>query len=698
MKEIKKILLIFVLLVICSSTILSQRALIVPQAVTPHDLKTSTFVPDSTVYPGLTNVANKTMVYMLVKNISGTAEITSASWTLQSKPSGSNATITPVTALGWWAKFRPDVTGTYEVKVTMVTSAGSKDTTEKFYAATYVGVGNFQGIAPTYPQCMTCHQGMPEFAAIFNKWKVSPHAVKFKFDIDSGSATYATRCFPCHTTGTDHNTVQDNGGFDDRARTLGWAWSQWAPPKPGNWDSLKTKFPALTQFATIGCETCHGPGSEHAATSDTLKIDVSYDSKMCGQCHDEPWRHNKMAQWEHSGHSEAVWSNSFAQNNNGTNNLGNCIRCHDGRGYANFTKGVGTYTNGMIASSQEKIGCAACHDPHGSGNPYSLRSRPNNSDTLATGYQYNELGAGKVCADCHKNRTNVTVTTATKVNSSHWGMHHSVQADVLLGKNAASFGGAPYLSGSHKNVVQDGCIGCHMAPTTDTGTVNRDKVGGHSFSMVNSETGFENIVNACGDCHPGKTNLDQFLAPDDYDGDGIVEAWHKEVDGLLTKVRTFALPPFGVDSVSWELIAADSFNVDLRKKYWNYQLIEYDGSHGMHNPRFAVQVLQNDLIGVQSISNEVPISYALSQNFPNPFNPSTKINFSIPRTDNVMLKIYDINGQEVYTLVNEKLNAGKYSATWNSVNDRGNSVASGVYFYKIISGDYVEAKKMILVR
>ena len=62
------------------------------------------------------------------------------------------------------------------------------------------------------------------------------------------------------------------------------------------------------------------------------------------------------------------------------------------------------------------------------------------------------------------------------------------------------------------------------------------------------------------------------------------------------------------------------------------------------------------------------------------------------------MKIYDITGREIYTVVNERLNAGSYKVDWTSINYEGSDAASGVYFYKIVAGDYVEAKKMMLVR
>jgi hypothetical protein len=189
------------------------------------------------------------------------------------------------------------------------------------------------------------------------------------------------------------------------------------------------------------------------------------------------------------------------------------------------------------------------------------------------------------------------------------------------------------------------------------------------------------------------------MAPADYDGNGLIQSWQTEINGCLRNLR-LALPPVGVDSVSWQLIAADSNNVNLRKAYWNYQLINNDGSKGLHNPFFVVQVLLSSIsyIGVQPISNTVPSKFELAQNYPNPFNPTTRIKFAIAQTSDVSIKIYDITGREVNNLVNQRMTPGTYSVIWTAVNNMGNSVSSGVYFYRIEAGNYVESKKMMLVR
>lgn len=100
------------------------------------------------------------------------------------------------------------------------------------------------------------------------------------------------------------------------------------------------------------------------------------------------------------------------------------------------------------------------------------------------------------------------------------------------------------------------------------------------------------------------------------------------------------------------------------------------------------------IVGINQISSEV-ISYELLQNYPNPFNPTTKINFSIPKSDFTSLIIYDAAGKEITKLVNQKLNTGSYEYEFSG--DKFN-LSSGVYFYKIISGNFIETKSMVLVK
>ncbi|MCX5754172.1 MAG: T9SS type A sorting domain-containing protein [Candidatus Krumholzibacteria bacterium] len=95
---------------------------------------------------------------------------------------------------------------------------------------------------------------------------------------------------------------------------------------------------------------------------------------------------------------------------------------------------------------------------------------------------------------------------------------------------------------------------------------------------------------------------------------------------------------------------------------------------------------------------EVPSAFKLSQNFPNPFNPSTTIKFDMKAKGLVALKIYDVAGRLVRTLVDEVKDAGVYSAVWDGRNNIGADVASGIYFYKMETEEFQATKKLVLLR
>ncbi|HEY5123724.1 MAG TPA: T9SS type A sorting domain-containing protein [Ignavibacteria bacterium] len=99
------------------------------------------------------------------------------------------------------------------------------------------------------------------------------------------------------------------------------------------------------------------------------------------------------------------------------------------------------------------------------------------------------------------------------------------------------------------------------------------------------------------------------------------------------------------------------------------------------------------LTEIKSLNSEIPDRFSLLQNYPNPFNPRTVVRFQLSVVSNVVLKVYDVMGREVQTLVNEKLSAGTYEVKFD-----GSMLTSGVYFYKMQTGDFSETKKMILMK
>jgi hypothetical protein len=97
--------------------------------------------------------------------------------------------------------------------------------------------------------------------------------------------------------------------------------------------------------------------------------------------------------------------------------------------------------------------------------------------------------------------------------------------------------------------------------------------------------------------------------------------------------------------------------------------------------------------GISNIENTIPTKFNLYQNYPNPFNPVTKIKFDIPKTTNVVLKIYDITGRLIVRLINTKLQPSEYSITWDA-----STFASGLYFLRMETNDYIKTQKMILIK
>ncbi|HKL16360.1 MAG TPA: T9SS type A sorting domain-containing protein, partial [Balneolaceae bacterium] len=105
-----------------------------------------------------------------------------------------------------------------------------------------------------------------------------------------------------------------------------------------------------------------------------------------------------------------------------------------------------------------------------------------------------------------------------------------------------------------------------------------------------------------------------------------------------------------------------------------------------------------DMSLMVTVSNEeiisgLPDSFELFQNYPNPFNPSTTINFALPEQSDVTIRIYDVMGRQIATLLNENRPAGYHNIVWDA-----GSVASGTYFYRIQAGSFLSVKKLTLVK
>ena len=145
----------------------------------------------------------------------------------------------------------------------------------------------------------------------------------------------------------------------------------------------------------------------------------------------------------------------------------------------------------------------------------------------------------------------------------------------------------------------------------------------------------------------------------------------------------------GQGSVSHQTIYTFTDNTVLDNESYDYRLsdVDYDGNVEYHS-------LQ--LMGVSS--SNIPEQFVLYPNYPNPFNPVTTIRYDLSKESFVDITIYDMLGNVVYDLVNTNQSYGYKSIQWNATNNQGEPVSAGVYLYKIQAGDFVDTKKMILLK
>jgi photosystem II stability/assembly factor-like uncharacterized protein len=147
------------------------------------------------------------------------------------------------------------------------------------------------------------------------------------------------------------------------------------------------------------------------------------------------------------------------------------------------------------------------------------------------------------------------------------------------------------------------------------------------------------------------------------------------VDSATVTTNQRTIPPGKLNIAStyyWKVCANNQYGSSPYSDAWNFSTV---------------------ITGIEKISNDLPKSFSIAQNYPNPFNPTTSIKFDIPKSSFVKISIYDISGKEVATLVNEQLQPGTYETDWNA-----SAFSSGVYFYKILAGNYTETKRMLLIK
>ncbi|MEW6412784.1 MAG: hypothetical protein AB1483_09965 [Candidatus Zixiibacteriota bacterium] len=305
--------------------------------------------------------------------------------------------------------------------------------------------------------------------------------------------------------------------------------------------------------------------------------DFANASEDCLACH-SGYLDQAQGEWANSTHASG--NNIDYTNRGGTD----CTKCHNEEGYLSFLE-TGTLPDVPFASVSA-IGCFTCHNPHETG---TLELRQTEAVALIDGAVFDH-GAANQCAACHQSRFAGSAITADQSVNSRFGPHHSNQSDMIDGTGGYEFPGEDYefpLS-PHANQVDNACVGCHMGdPRTHVGY----QLGGHSFNMA-VEGIDETLVGVCAtsSCHGEDVEEFDFAADEDYDGDGDIEGYQTEMDGLLEELAML-LTTQGVldDGSPFSGTIADPH---LAGALYNYVYVEEDQSRGIHNFNYARSLIE----------------------------------------------------------------------------------------------------------
>jgi hypothetical protein len=441
--------------------------------------------------------------------------------------------------------------------------------------------------------CAECHQ------SILSTEINTPHPQAFQalqqIHQDTNSA-----CLACHTVGYGLPT-----GFSSAAAT--------------------------PQLEGVQCENCHGPAANHAAVyfDPTVWPRVELAATVCGGCHTGP-QHPTYEEWTSSAHSQVPGQSAgtfpfIPDMNNPPDVTTNCGQCHSGsarlsllnvrplqagdadmpvvcvvchdphaeHAYTNVLNGIYSFTNLLsgvsIIISNNQLGAVYTNqvrNPLSSTNNYSITN-----GTFASQYNPNI----NVCAQCHNDR-------GASWTNWNYPPHHSLQYNMLLGTVGEVPGGAPpNLPATHSQLEKQ-CVACHMQ-TEPCQSATNAAITGHSFRVQ--------LFNVCTPCHDGQgQELVQFL-------NFVVSTYVSQLKESLDTWATNAAPPElrSYGTLAWEYAnpgglssggpgptnaALQSLiNTNIQKARFNLYSVYNDGSGGVHNPFFSINLLSNAQVWVQ---------------------------------------------------------------------------------------------------
>ncbi|NUO82841.1 T9SS type A sorting domain-containing protein [candidate division KSB1 bacterium] len=438
-------------------------------------------------------------------------------------------------------------------------------------------------------------------------------------------------CSGCHITG---NSVQRVIAGNDTSYVSTWA----------NNSSVAN--------IVVGCEACHGPGSLHPANAflpdkkiiNPGKFDNN-DRKLetCGQCHMRGFSNANTFEfpWDEAGNAGYIPGNELAKfiiNKPGVWPDGITARQHHQQ-YQELL------TSKHVTNSFSKANCFTCHEPHQpAGKHQVVDSLQVGTDKFKVANDDNTL-----CLSCHATHgpfANITKDMVKDPATNRAAIAAEVSKHTFHSYDPENANGT---GGSSR------CSKCHMAKTAVTAKAY--DIHTHTFDVIPPEktifyqnaAATSGMLNACATaCHRNAT--------------GTIASLGVGTDATLTKWNE-----------ATDLALADT-------------LMHYYGPDGIWWKRTLTSIAERG-------EETVPAAYTLLQNYPNPFNPVTVIPFTLPKNGRVVLKVFNMLGEEVATLLEQNVPAGKHAVMFD-----GSRLSSGVYFYRLAVNDFVSTKKLVLIK
>ena len=428
---------------------------------------------------------------------------------------------------------------------------------------TYVG-GN--GLA-----CTHCHSDLKEAVL------TTAHTRAYD-DLAAAGSADDPYCLKCHTTGWDspiafgQTQITDYGpdiyGYDDYFGVSGAAAAS-----------------RRAMLEGVQCESCHGAGGPNPMEftprlSFATILDGDTSVSLCSPCHS-----GQLDEYATSGHgtvgglSQEDFAAEWSSNS--------CKPCHTSEGFifANDPAYVDyTLPQDYLVNF---IGCVTCHDPHAGenagGNPHQLRKLDDVEIVYQAGYGPDDdvpamsgYGNAQLCAQCHHARRNAANVQGQIDNgSSHFGPHSSPQMDMFIGAGCYEIEGYTYTrEHAHNAGIADACVKCHMVRVAEI----------HGESQEHSFHTFQPTVDNCLPCH----------TTPDFDVDDVQTTVQNMLDDLATRFGFADAAAMLDEDTGWDAVnEAVTWEPWQREAAYALFFVANDGSHGVHNPAYAIDLLQN---------------------------------------------------------------------------------------------------------